>query len=108
MVKYLLIESRDPFDSNDTSQYYDLASSLAGQGRTVTLFLVQNGVLPARPGARSEALSAVARTGVEVLADEFSLRERGIKADKLASGVKAAPLDVVIDQLADGRKAMWH
>jgi hypothetical protein len=23
-------------------------------------------------------------------------------------GVKAAPLSVIVDQLADGRKAIWH
>jgi hypothetical protein len=40
------------------------------------------------------------------LADEFSLCERGISPDRLISGVSAAPLDVVIDQLADGRKAI--
>jgi predicted peroxiredoxin len=108
MAKYLLIESRDPFDSNDVAQYYALASSLAGEGNEITLFLVQNGVLPARPGIHSAALEALADSGVEILADDFSLRERGIAADGLAPGVRAAALDVVIDQLADGRKAIWH
>ncbi len=49
MAQYLLIESRDPFDSNDVQNFYGLAS-----------------------------------------------------------GVKAAPLEIVIDQLAEGRKAIWH
>ena len=108
MAKYLLIESRDPFDSNDVANYSDLATALVEQGNKVTLFLIQNGVFPARPGKRSDSLASVAKAGVEVLADEFSLRERGIHLDRLVDGVRAAPLDVVIDQLADGRKAMWH
>ncbi len=108
MAKYLLIESRDPFDSNDVANFYGLATGLARDGNVVSLFLVQNGVLPARPGSRSAALAEVAGAGVEVLADEFSLRERGISSDRLASGVKPAPLEVVIDQLAEGRKALWH
>jgi sulfur relay (sulfurtransferase) complex TusBCD TusD component (DsrE family) len=108
MAKYLLIESRDPFDSNDVANYYELATDLLKAGNEVTLFLVQNGVLPARPGKHSQALSRVAKAGAEVLADEFSLRERGISAAKLAPGVSAAPLDVVVDQLAEGRKAIWH
>jgi predicted peroxiredoxin len=108
MAKYLLIESRDPYDSNDVAGNYDLATHLAKEGNDVTLFLVQNGVFPARPGARSGALAAVAKAGVQVLADDFSLRERGINADRLLGGVQAAPLDVVVDQLAEGRKAMWH
>ncbi len=108
MAQYLLIESRDPFDSNDVGKFYGLAEGLAKAGNQVTLFLVQNGVLPARPSSGSAALADLAGAGVEVLADAFSLAERGIATDGLASGVAAAPLDVVVDQLADGRKAIWH
>jgi sulfur relay (sulfurtransferase) complex TusBCD TusD component (DsrE family) len=107
MPDYLLIGSRDPFESNDVTRVYALAEDLVRNGSRVTLFLVQNGVLSARESARSAALSTVASNGVEVLADEFSLCERGISPDRLISGVSAAPLDVVIDQLADGRKAIW-
>ena len=108
MTDYLLIESRDPFESNDTQTLCDLAKGLKRQGHEVTLFLVQNGVLPARPCALSTALSDVAQAGVEVLADDFSLGERGIASDRLAEGVRAASLEVVVDQLAAGRKAIWH
>ena len=108
MAKYLLIESRDPFENNVVARQYDLAANLVKEGNEVTLFLVQNGVLPARPGNCSSLLGNAARAGVQVLADDFSLRERGISADKLADGVTAAPLSVVIDQLADGRKTLWH
>src|SRR5262245_64191277 len=100
MSKYLLIASRDPFESGDVGHYYDLATQLVKSGNEVTVFLVQNGVLPARRGPRSAALSSLATAGVEVLADDFSLKERGITADQLATGVKSSPLDTVIDQLA--------
>jgi hypothetical protein len=63
-------------------------------------------VLPARPSAHSAALSALARSGVTVLADDFSLRERGIA--QLVEGVAAAPIDVVVDDLAAGHKTLWH
>ena len=106
MAQYLLIESRDTFESNDVGYYYDLAKGLAESGNQVTRFLVQNGVLPARPSAHSAALSALARSGVTVLADDFSLRERGIA--QLAEGVAAAPIDVVVDDLAAGHKTLWH
>ena len=108
MAKYLLIESRDPWDSSDTGTWTELASSLAAEGHTVTFFLVQNGVLPARRSGKSAGLTALAKAGVEVLADDFSLRERGIAADRLAPGVKPAPLDTVIDHMAEGRKVIWH
>ena len=108
MAKYLLIESRDPYDSQDVGFCYDLAKDLAKAGNDVTLFLIQNGVFPARPSARSGALADVASAGVEVLADDFSLRERGIAEASLLDGVKSSPIDTVVDQLAEGRKAMWH
>lgn len=108
MAKYLLIESRDPFDSNDVNFCYELATDLKKAGNEVTLFLVQNGVFPARPSTKSKLLTTTAQAGVEILADDFSLRERGIGADRLAEGVQAAPLDTVIDQMAEGRKVMWH
>lgn len=108
MAAYLLIESRDPYDSNDTGFCRDLATQLAAQKNDVTVFLVQNGVLPARSGARSGELTKLAGAGVRVLADSFSLRERGIDEAGLASGVAAAPLDVVLDALAEGAKVIWH
>ena len=63
MAPYLLIESRDPFESNDVGYYYDLAKGLLESGNQVTLFLAQNGVLSARPSAKSAALGALARSG---------------------------------------------
>jgi predicted peroxiredoxin len=108
MPRYLLIESRDPFDSNDTRFCCDLAQQLVAAKNEVTLFLVQNGVLPARQGARSGDLSKAAGVGVKVLADSFSLKERGIDESRLVSGVAAAPLDVVLDALAEGAKVIWH
>ncbi|MCG8358623.1 MAG: DsrE family protein [Kiloniellales bacterium] len=108
MSGYLLIESRDPFDSNDVHDFFALASGLAKQDGAITLFLVQNGVLPARAGSGFAALSRLAQAGVEILADDFSLRERGISHNRLVSAVKPASIDIVIDRLGEGRKALWH
>ena len=108
MAKYLLIESRDPFQNNDVSRNYELAADLKKSGNDVTLYLVDNGVLPARKSAKSAALSDLAKAGVEVLADEFSLRERAITTAGLAEGVKDAPIETVVDRLEEGRKAIWH
>jgi sulfur relay (sulfurtransferase) complex TusBCD TusD component (DsrE family) len=108
MAKYVLIESRDPFETNGVAFCRDLATRLAGQGDDVTLFLVQNGVLPARVGAKSEGLSALAAAGIKVVADSFSLTERGIPVAALASGIRPAPLDIVVDVMAAGGKVLWH
>jgi len=105
---YLLIASRDPFSSAEVERFYELGLAIHREGHAVTLFLVQNGVLPARPGPRSSQLSRLAQEGVQVLADEFSLRERGIPSSRLADGVTPAPLDFVIDALVQGAKTLWH
>jgi sulfur relay (sulfurtransferase) complex TusBCD TusD component (DsrE family) len=105
---YLLIASRDPYTHVAARRCYELAAELAGEGNRVTVFLVQNGVLPARRGAAPAALEGLPRAGIRVLADDFSLRERGIEPRRLASGVEAAPIDAVIEALEAGAKALWH
>lgn len=108
MQKYLLIESRDPFEESTVTHNYALAASLARAGNDVQLFLVENGVLAARSGSTaSDGLAAAARAGVAVLADDFSLRERGVAADRVTAEVKVAPLDAIVDGLVEGRKAFW-
>jgi sulfur transfer complex TusBCD TusB component (DsrH family) len=102
----LLIESRDPFESSDVAYYYELARGLTKAGNQVTLLLVQNGVLAARPSAKAPALRALIEAGVRVLADDFALQERGIT--KLSDGVKSAPIDVVVEHLEAGHKTLWH
>src|SRR5262245_59914826 len=105
---YLLVASRDPFASGVAEPFYELGAALRRDGHAVTVFLVQNGVLPERRGARSGALANLAAQGVRVLADDFSLRERGIAAAELAEGVAAGPIETVVDALASGAKTLWH
>ncbi len=108
MAQYLLIESRDTFESGGTNAFYALAAALARKRHSVTFFLVQNGALVARANANERALRELRSAGVEILADEFSLRERGIGAERLSSEVVSADLDTVIDRLAEGHIALWN
>lgn len=107
-LNYLLIESRDAFESVDVASHHELASDLRRSGAKVTLFLVQNGVLHARRGtARTGLVEDSVKSGVEVLADDLSLRERGLPSAELAHGVHPAAIDLVADRLADGWKTIW-
>ena len=108
MAGYLLIASRDPFESAEIRTFYGLAQSLAQAREEVTLVLVQNGVLPARAGGGERWIEELRAAGVEVLADEFSLRERGIPEARLVEGVTPVSLDVVVGHLGSGRKALWQ
>ena len=107
MPAYLLIESRDPFEDRSVDEDYDLARDLAASGSEVAVFLVQNGVLPARRGAEVDGLADLVARGVHVTADAFSLRERAIPADKLLQGVSAGELEPVLDALEGGRNVIW-
>lgn len=109
MSKYLLMESRDPFDSADVQNLYELAGGLAEQADELTVFLVQNGVLPTRRGSAAAGQIATLAQKASVVADDFSLRERGIGRDDLAEGVRVADVETLVDLLAeDGRKVLWH
>lgn len=107
MARYLFIESRSPFESNDVGYVYALANDLVDYGNEVTLYLVQNGVLPARKGAKDVGLDALSGK-VRVLADDFSLAERAIAADGLVGGIGVGDVGLLVDLLADGVKAVWH
>lgn len=109
MAKYLIVETRDPFDSADVRNMYDLAQGLADENE-VTVFLVQNGVLPVRKASASaaERITKLAQKAT-VLADDFSLRERGITPGEITQGVKAAAIEKLVDLVVeDGRKVIWH
>jgi len=107
MPSYLLIESRDPFSTQAVLGHVELAVALRRSGSTVALYLVQNGVLPCRAGADGEALHEALAAGVEVMADDFSLHERGIGEADLARGVKAATISTVVERLAESWKVMF-
>jgi hypothetical protein len=109
MARYVLVESRDPFESRDVSYFYGLAADLAAKGEQVTLFLVQNGVLVSRKGAKGNPLDDLVKGKVEVLADSFSLRERGIQNSERHLSVKPSDISNLVDQIMEeGTKVLWH
>jgi predicted peroxiredoxin len=109
MTNYLFIESRDPFTSRDTQFVEQTAIGLSRRGNEVTVFLVQNGVLAARQKARDAPLTRLAQAGVKIMADDFSLRERGIHDDELVTEVEPSNIETLVDALVQAdTKAIWH
>lgn len=104
MAKYFLIESRSQFDATEVNNNYQLALDLAQSGHETTLFLVENGVL----GARMSASTGLANlSSVKLLADDFSLKERGILESELGYGVEITSIGAVIDAMTEGQKTIW-
>ena len=107
-TSYVLIETRDPFESAEVDGVFELAGRL-GATADVSVYLVENGVMPLR--SESAAAPAIAKLAerVTVLADDFSLRQRAIDTKDLASGVKPASIDHLVELITTtGCKAMWH
>lgn len=107
MDNYLLVDTRDPFDSNGGG-HYGLAVTLAAEADDVVVYLVQNAVLATRRASAAardlEGLASQAR----VVADDFSLRARAINPDEVVGGVNVASADDLVALLVDdGRKSFW-
>jgi predicted peroxiredoxin len=108
MSKIVLIDSRDPLETGPGDWLHDTARDLASTGASVTVYLVQNGVLAARRGVRGDPAARILRAGVEVLADDFSLRERGVRTAQLVKGVVVAPIEVVAEAMGQGARVLWR
>ena len=107
MSRYVFIESRDPFESRDTRYIEETAVEVKERGHEVTVFLVQNGVFAARTSARR--LGRLTDAGVSVLADDVSLRERGITNEELAPSVRESGIGALVDAIVqENTKAIWH
>ncbi len=110
MSQYLIIESRDPFESPDVSQMYALANDLSTEGNDVTVFLTQNGALATRSGAKAQGFTDLLNNPkIKVLVDDYSLGERGITESELSSGINIATMDQLIDSIVnESPKVVWH
>ena len=53
-------------------------------------------------------LSGGASLGAIQVGMLHALYERGIAPDNLIGGVKAAPIDAVVERMAAGWNALWH
>ena len=108
MPKYVFIESRDPYESGDCARFAEMIEGIQRRGHEAILFLVQNGVMGARRGSTAHGLLAgLARNKVRILADSFSLRERGI--GDVANEVTSSGMTYLVDLILEpGVKAVWH
>ena len=108
MSDYVFLQSQDPFTETQTLAQYQLIHNLATKDNRVTLYLIQNGVMPARRGALCKPFDLLCNQNINVVADRFSLEQRGIELDQLKSGVNAEEIGVVIDAMLRGDKVIWN
>jgi len=109
LSRYLLIETKGPLNGGDYS--FELGRQLRADRHEVTIYLLQDGVFTARRNfKRGEALLTEAgQHGLTVLADEVSLRQRGLLGERLAPGVRPSGMGELVDLLMErSDKAIWH
>src|ERR1041385_8317063 len=87
MRRYLFVESRDPFETTEGQKWLQTIRQAKTEGMEVSVYLTQNGVLPARRRAVFDGgLKTLAADGVKIYADSFSLRQRAI--NEVADGIE--------------------
>jgi sulfur relay protein TusB/DsrH len=109
MSQYLLIESKNPAEGGEYS--FELARQLRAAGHNVSLYLVQDAVFAARRTfeAGQKLVSGAKADNVALLADEISLRQRGLTRDRLSDAVRVSTMDELVDLLMEkSDKAIWH
>lgn len=107
-MRYLFIESRDPFSCADVGAWSNQICRLSSDGNLVCVLYVNDGVLATRYKARTNVPFTLLASGARLYADLWSLHERGIPNEFLIEGVQPVSIQLVVDQLAMGSKVVWH
>jgi sulfur relay (sulfurtransferase) complex TusBCD TusD component (DsrE family) len=108
MKKWLIVNTRDAYESHECQAITELAVGLQAAGNTVNVFLAENGVLSARRDTNMPALTQLLKRGIAVVGDAFSARERGLTSDSLTPGIELAPIDYVLDRLCHDWHVIWR
>ena len=108
MARYLFIESRDPFTDRTVKEHFDLARDLAARSHQVELYLVQDAVLLGRKAVAADGLDELAQAGVTILADDFSLLQRGVGEEEVRPQCKVSPISRVVEALEADYKVIWN
>lgn len=109
MAQYLLVESKSPLDGGQYA--FELGEQLRELQHNVTIYLIQDGVFTARKRFEAgEKLVAEAKAkNLTLLADDISLRQRGVTKERLSEAVRVSTMDDLVDLLMEkSDKAIWH
>jgi predicted peroxiredoxin len=109
MAKYLLVETKNPLDGGRWA--FELGQQLRDLEHDVTIYLLQDGVFSARRNfkAGQTLVADATKRGVRVVADQVSLRQRGVVGDRLTKDVAVSEMSELVDLLMErSDKAIWH
>jgi hypothetical protein len=105
---YVLIETAGPWRGPGCARFVSDAVELCRAGHPVQLVLLQDGVTAALPGTVPELEEGLGH-GVELWADEFSLTQRGLPAQKLTPATRVVSMTEVALRILDpATRVVWH
>jgi tRNA 2-thiouridine synthesizing protein D len=100
--------------SDEANLALSLAGAFKGRGVDTTIFLIEDGVFVARKGQKRTGGTGVLEVeslidkGVNVLAEDLSLKARGLSPEKIVEAVKVSTLDELVDLLMEkSDRAVW-
>jgi len=125
----LIIVSKDPYSFEETNLALSIALMSKEENVDTTIFLIEDGVYVARKGQRavgrtniSEKLEKLINNGINVLAEDLSLKSRGMASheqdhgdhshvtyyEKIIDGIKISNIDELIDLVMEkSDRAIW-
>jgi sulfur relay (sulfurtransferase) complex TusBCD TusD component (DsrE family) len=108
VAKYLLVDNRDLHEHARGKYLLNVASGLKNKGHEVTLFLVENGVLAAgSDSAIGKSLTALSKGGIKILAEDASLKRRGI--ERVGEGITVSNMDELADLIINQiERVIWY
>ncbi|WP_431782930.1 hypothetical protein [Streptomyces chumphonensis] len=108
MTELLLVQSDDPAHSPGGERFVEDALHLAAAGHRTSLFLVDNAVFAALPGALPRVADFLGAGG-HVLVDAFSAQQRSLTPDDLLAQARTVEMDDLAARLLDPQtKVVWH
>lgn len=108
MPNYLFVQSQDPYTDRVTDDQFSLMTQLASEGKEVSIFLTQNGVIPAAFQAKCAAFDKLLDHTIKIYADRFSLEQRQIAETDLKRNIESAEIHVVVQAMLAGDKVIWN
>ena len=108
MPSYFFVQSQDPYTDRVTDDQFSLMTQLASEGKDVSIFLTQNGVIPAAFQAKCTAFDKLLNHKIKIYADRFSLEQRQISATELKGNIESAEIHVVVQAMLAGDKVIWN
>ena len=106
MSRYLLIQAFDPQECEAVTPLHELASDLVQEGNEVAILLVDRGVLTPRSVSGVAALARAERAGIEVLAEESSMRAHGVTASEFPHGVDVVSDGTIADRITAAHRVI--